>query len=171
MQDECRDGDFAQVMLAHLDAAYNLARWLVRDTALAEDVVQDAYERAFKYCAAYRGPSSKAWLLGIVRHVAYSTLDAERRRTAWVTGDEAGAVAETTEPSPGPEAALAQRQELTALDSLLGTLPVQWRECLILREIECASYAEMAQIMCVPLGTVMSRLWRARQALRRAVAT
>src|SRR5438034_5767567 len=80
MKNQGRLGDFEQVMLPHLDAAYNLARWLVRDASIAEDVVQDAYERAFKYFPAFRGGSGRAWLLQIVRNAAYSTLQAQRRR-------------------------------------------------------------------------------------------
>jgi len=80
MKGQGTHGDFEQVMLPHLDAAYNLARWLVRDPSLAEDVVQDAYERACKYFAAFRGGSGLAWLLQIVRNAAYSTLNAQRRR-------------------------------------------------------------------------------------------
>src|SRR5438094_10578595 len=80
MKGQGRHGNFEQVMLPHLDAAYNLARWLVRDPSIAEDVVQDAYERACKYFAAFRGGSARAWLLQIVRNAAYSTLNAERRR-------------------------------------------------------------------------------------------
>ena len=168
-------GDFEQVMLPHLDAAYNLARWLVRDASIAEDVVQDAYERACKYFAAFRGGSGRAWLLQIVRNAAYSTLKAQGQRmevslsSGTRAADEDGVDMDIPDSSPGPEAALAQRQDLAALDDALKALPVAWRECLILREVEALSYKEMARIMDVPIGTVMSRLSRARQALQREV--
>jgi RNA polymerase sigma-70 factor (ECF subfamily) len=173
MQNQGRNGDFEQVMLPHLDAAYNLARWLVRDPSIAEDVVQDAYERACKYFAAFRGGSGRAWLLQIVRNAAYSTLKAQRRRMEVSLGSEMRAADEDSvdmdipDSSPDPEATLAQRQDLAALDDALDALPVAWRECLILREVEALSYKEMARIMDVPIGTVMSRLSRARQALQR----
>lgn len=160
-------------MLPHLDAAHNLARWLVRDPSIAEDVVQDAYERAYKYFAAFRGGSGRAWLLQIVRNAAYSTLKAERRRmevslsSGTRADDEDGVDMDIPDSSPGPEATLARRLDLAALDEALNALPVTWRECLILREVEALSYKEMALIMDVPIGTVMSRLARARQALQR----
>jgi RNA polymerase sigma factor (sigma-70 family) len=170
-----RDGNFEQVMLLHLDAAYNLARWLVRDPSMAEDVVQDAYERACQYFAAFRGGSGRAWLLQIVRNAAYSTLKAQRRgmevspSSAGRAADEDGIDMDMPDPKPGPEATLAQRQDLAGLDDALNALPVAWRECLILREVEALSYKEMARIMDVPVGTVMSRLARGREALRREV--
>jgi RNA polymerase sigma factor (sigma-70 family) len=175
MEIQGRISNFEQVMLPHLDAAYNLARWLVRDPSIAEDVVQDAYERACKYFAAFRGGSGRAWLLQIVRNAAYSTLKAQRRRmevslsSGMLAADEDGVNMDIPDSSPGPEATLAQRQDLAALDDALNALPVAWRECLILREVETLSYKEMAQIMDVPIGTVMSRLARARQALQREV--
>ena len=175
MRNQGRHRDFEQIMLPHLDAAYNLARWLVRDASIAEDVVQDAYERACKYFAAFRGGSGRAWLLQIVRNAAYSTLKARgsewRSRSAaeWLPTAEDGVDMDMPDSSPGPEATLAQRQDLAALDDALNALPVAWRECLILREVEELSYKEMARIMEVPIGTVMSRLSRARQALQREV--
>ena len=173
MKDPGGHGDFEQVMLPHLDAAYNLARWLVRDPSIAEDVVQDAYERACRYFAAFRGGSGRAWLLQIVRNVAYSTLRAQRRGVEVSLGsgtraaDEEGVEMDIPAESPDPEATLAQRQDLAAMDDALNALPVAWRESLILREVEALSYKEMARIMDVPIGTVMSRLSRARQALQR----
>jgi len=174
MGDQGRQDDFAKVMRPHLDAAYNLARWLVRDPSIAEDVVQDAYERACKYFASFRGGSGRPWLLQIVRNTAYSTLTAQRQQMAVsLSGgtradDEDGVDLDIPDPRPGPEAMLVQRQDLGALDDALEALPVAWRECLILREVEGLSYKEMARLMNVPIGTVMSRLSRARQALKAA---
>jgi RNA polymerase sigma factor (sigma-70 family) len=175
METQVRLGDFEQVMLPHLDAAHNLARWIVRDPSIAEDVVQDAYERACKYFASFRGGSGRAWLLQIVRNAAYSTLKSRQRgmevslSSGTRAADEDGVDIDVPDPSPGPEATLAQRQELAALGDALDALPVAWRESLILREVEALSYKEMARIMDVPIGTVMSRLSRARQALQRKV--
>ena len=173
MKNQVRHDNFEQVMLPHLDAAYNLARWLVRDPSIAEDVVQDAYERACKYFTAFRGLSGRAWLLQIVRNAAYSTLKARRRgmevslSSGTRAADEDSVDTDMPDPTPGPEA--TQRQDLAALDDALNALPVAWRECVILREVEALSYKEMARIMDVPIGTVMSRLARARQALQREV--
>ena len=173
MKDQGRNEDFERVMLPHLDAAHNLARWLVRDPATAEDVVQDAYERAYRYYGAFRGGAGRAWFLQIVRNAAYSTLSAQRRRmeislsSGMHASDEDGVDMDIPDSSAGPEAALARRQDLAALDDALNALPVAWRECLILREMEELSYKEMAKILNVPIGTVMSRLSRARQALQR----
>ena len=169
MRNQC---DFEQIMLPHLDAAYNLARWLVRDASIAEDVVQDAYERACRYFAAFRGGSGRAWLLQIVRNAAYSTLKTQRQRmevslsAGMHAAPEDSLVEDVPDSSPGPETTVAQRQDLAALDDALNALPIAWRECLILREVEDLSYKEMAQILNVPIGTVMSRLSRARQALQ-----
>ena len=175
MKNQVRNSNFEQVLLPHLDSAYNLARWLVRDPSIAEDVVQDAYERACKYFAAFRGGSGRAWLLQIVRNAAYSTLKARRLgmevslSSGTPAADEDGVDMDMPDPTPGPEATLARRQDLAALDDALNALPVAWRECVILREVEALSYKEMARIMDVPIGTVMSRLSRARQALQREV--
>jgi RNA polymerase sigma-70 factor, ECF subfamily len=175
MKNQGRHGNFEQVMLPHLDAAYNLACWLVRDPSIAEDVVQNAYERACKYFASFRGGSGRAWLLQIVRNAAYSMLKAERRgmevslSSETRAADKDGVDMDMADPSPGPETTLAQRQDVAALDDALNALPVAWRECLILREVEALSYMEMARIMDVPIGTVMSRLARAREALQREV--
>jgi RNA polymerase sigma-70 factor (ECF subfamily) len=172
MKSEGRRTDFEQAMLPHLDAAYNLARWLVRDAAIAEDVVQDAYERACKYFGAFRGASGRAWLLRIVRNAAYSTIKAQRRRmevslsSEMCPADEEEADFDIPDSSSDPEAALARRQDLATLDDMLNGLPVAWRECLILRELEALSYKEIARITEVPIGTVMSRLLRAREAIR-----
>jgi RNA polymerase sigma-70 factor (ECF subfamily) len=175
MKDQGRHGDFEQIMLPHLDAAYNLARWLVRDASMAEDVVQDAYERAYKYYAAFRGGSGRAWLLQIVRNAAYSALESRRRRMEVSlsggkgTTDTDSMDIDMPDSNPGPEAALVQRQDLMALDDAFNALPVVWRECLILREVEALSYKQMARIMDVPIGTIMSRLSRARHALQTKV--
>ena len=169
--------DFEQVVLPHLDAAHNLARWLVRDPPTAEDVVQDAVMRAWKYFASFRGGSVRAWLLQIVRNTAYSCMRT-RRRAAEVllssgeragrdeNAEEEGVDLQLLDPRPGPEATLIYRQNLAVLDQALSALPTALRECLILRELEMLSYKEIARITSVPIGTVMSRLARAREALR-----
>jgi RNA polymerase sigma-70 factor (ECF subfamily) len=160
------DPRFAGVALPHLDAAYNLARWLVRDRAAAEDVVQDAMLRALTYFASFHGDNPRAWLLRIVRTVAYSRLAAGRQRAEEPLDLEpAGRHAQLPDPGAGPEAALAQHERGEALHRALAALPAELRECLVLRELEELSYRDIARITGVPVGTVMSRLFRARQAL------
>jgi RNA polymerase sigma-70 factor, ECF subfamily len=157
--------EFEQRVLPHLDAAYNLARWLVRDPAAAEDVVQEAMLRALRYHAGLRG-EAKPWLLQIVRNVAYGAL-ATRRKAAEVPLD-GDAPHDPPDPADDPEATLARHQERHHLDRALAALPEDLRECLVLRELEELSYKEIAQVTGVAIGTVMSRLWRARRDLMEA---
>lgn len=155
--------EFGAAVLPHLDAAYNLALWLVRDRALAQDVVQDASVRALRHFGSFRGGDGRAWLLRIVRHAAYDAIAArDRLRACAGSGEEAEAVAD---PAGDPESAVAQAQLRSLLDRAIAQLPLELRECLILRELEELSYKEIAAITGAPVGTVMSRLWRARQAL------
>jgi RNA polymerase sigma-70 factor (ECF subfamily) len=163
---------FEQAVLPHLDAAYNLARWLVRDGTLAEDVVQDAVLRALSYFASYRRDGNgRAWLLRIVRNAAFDTI-AVRRRSIATSLNGAGLMAgdapmtsEIADPADNPEAALARCEGFSRLDQALAALPAELRECLVLRELEGLAYKEIAKIIGVPTGTVMSRLWRARKTL------
>jgi RNA polymerase sigma-70 factor (ECF subfamily) len=147
--------------LPHLDAAHNLARWLVRDAALAEDVVQDAMLRALTYFETVRGDNPRGWLLRIVRTVAYDRLASQSARP-WVPLDDA-----LPDSAESPEAVAAQAERHETLGHALEALPPELREAIVLRELEELSYRDIAGITGVPVGTVMSRLWRARQALRR----
>jgi RNA polymerase sigma-70 factor (ECF subfamily) len=153
---------FEQIVLPHLDAAYNLARWLVRDPTLAEDIVQDACERAIRYFGSFRGADSRAWLLQIVRNTCYAKL----KNSQGMSNFEDYA-AELPDPAPGPEAAFARVQDMARLEAVLAALPVQLRECLVLCELEQLSYKDIARITEVPIGTVMSRLSRARKLIMR----
>lgn len=148
--------EFERDLLPYLDAAYNLARWLVRDPDLAQDVVQDAMVRALKYHAGLRG-NPKPWLLQIVRHAAYAAM--ANRPEPLVAADE------PIDPAGDPLSALERKDRARHLDASLAALSSELRECLVLRELEELSYKEIAQIVGVPIGTIMSRLWRARQAL------
>lgn len=169
----CAPGEFEQIVLPHFPAAYNLARWLVSDGALAEDVVQDAVLRALSYFSSYRGGDARAWLLRIVRNAAYATL-ARRRRGGMTSLDDPEPAlggqtlaAQIADPGDDPEATLLRGESYARLEEALAALPGELRECLVLHELEDLSYKDIAQITGVPIGTVMSRLFRARQALMR----
>lgn len=163
---------FESIALPHLDAAYNLARWLTRDPTEAEDVVQDALLRALKYFASFSGGDGRAWLLRIVRNVAYDRL-AARQGAASVPldadGDDDPSPADFLhDPADDPEAALTRKQDRAHLENLLASLSVELREAVVLCDLEEMSYRDIAQVTGVPVGTVMSRLWRGRRALMRA---
>jgi RNA polymerase sigma-70 factor (ECF subfamily) len=167
-------GSFELIILPHLNAAYNLAHWLMRDSTLAEDVLQDAVLRALDYFSSYKGGDARAWLLRIVRNSAYAVL-ASRRRGGMISLDEVSTTAdgepiamEIADPADDPEVTLARAEGFARLDQVLAALPAELRECLVLHELEELSYKEVAHITGVPIGTVMSRLWRARQALMRS---
>jgi RNA polymerase sigma-70 factor (ECF subfamily) len=159
---------FEQVVLPHLDAAYNLARWLVRDPHNAEDVVQEACLRAVRFFGGYQGGDARAWLLRIVRNTAYSFLEKNR------PGDATEEFNETLYVVPGgsepdAEALLLKATEGQMLQQALEGLPVRFREALILRELEELSYKEIAEVMEIPIGSVMSALARGREQLRRRI--
>jgi RNA polymerase sigma-70 factor (ECF subfamily) len=150
-------------LVLHLDAAYNLARWLTRNELDAEDVVQEAYLRAFSYFASFQGGDGKAWLLTIVRNTYYNLLKHNRVQEPMVPFDEEfhGVRPET----PSQETLLLDEQRKRILKQALDDLPAQYKEVLVLREMKGLSYQEVANTVGVPIGTVMSRLNRARKRL------
>ncbi|MDH5178247.1 MAG: sigma-70 family RNA polymerase sigma factor [Gammaproteobacteria bacterium] len=161
---------FERLMLRHLDAAYNLALWLMREPAEAEDVVQTAYLRAFEHFASFTGGNAAGWILTIVRNTAYNSLNKRKRSSNLISFDE---VVHSLQPDhaltaacPGPEAILQAAGDRQRLMDTLQRLPVEFREAIYLREIEGYSYKEIADITQVPKGTVMSRLARARGQLQ-----
>jgi RNA polymerase sigma-70 factor, ECF subfamily len=165
-----RRSRFESVVLPHLDAGYALARWLTRNDADAADVVQEACLRAFRYFDSYREGDAKSWLLKIVRRSCYDWL--ERNRPSDLVPLETAADAESSgTPLPSPvdtEQLLQSRSELRRLDRLIEELPPPLREAFVLRELQELDYRQIAEVTGVPIGTVMSRLHRARSALRRA---
>lgn len=160
--------NFERLMLPHLGAAHNLARWLTRNDADAEDVVQEAYLRAFKFFQTFRGSDSRRWLLAVVRNTCYT----------WLRQNRAG---ELLQPCDGeefegiegraddPEESLVQSDERESLRRAIEELPTEFREVIVLRELEGMSYREIASVASVPVGTVMSRLARARRRLRQTL--
>jgi RNA polymerase sigma-70 factor (ECF subfamily) len=170
-----RNRQFEAFALPHLSAAYNLARWLLRDDHAAEDVVQEAYLRALRYFASFRGDDSDAarpWLLGIVRNACYAWLRDNRGARESVEFDDALEAAERddgTAASLPPEQWVALRQQKDRVDAAIAALPPGHREVLVLRELEELSYDEIARVAGIPIGTVMSRLSRARAMLRSAL--
>jgi RNA polymerase sigma-70 factor, ECF subfamily len=169
-----RNDAFAAVVLPHLDAAYNLARWLLRDSTAAEDVVQEAMLRALTYFSSFKGVNPRAWLLQIVRNTAYKSRALDRGAQLVPIADvpEPGAVTvdDLVAIEDDPEVALIKVCGRRQVSELIAALPVELREPLVLRELEELSYKEIAQITHAPIGTVMSRLWRARQSLAHAIS-
>jgi RNA polymerase sigma-70 factor (ECF subfamily) len=163
---------FASLVLPHLGEAYSLARWLTRNRADAEDVVQDACLRAFRAVGSFAGGSARAWTLTIVRHSAYAWLR-KNRPAALVAVEDLEAV-ESAQASPGdpdaatPETELIAKTEAAHLEAAISALPAPFRETLVLRDVQGLDYREIAEVTGVPIGTVMSRLARAR---RRLIAT
>jgi RNA polymerase sigma-70 factor (ECF subfamily) len=160
---------FELLALPHLDAAYNLARWLAGNTADAEDVVQDAYLRAYRYFDAFQGGNFRVWLLTIVRNAFVTWVKENRSGRMVFQPDTPAEDAETMWGSPArdPEALLLESVDSQMLGRLMEQLPAEYREVLLLREVEDLSYKEIADVAGVPMGTVMSRLSRARLALRK----
>jgi len=159
-------GGLAELLLPHLGAAYNLARWLVRSGEDAEDVVQEAYLRAFQYSRRLPGGNARAWLLTIVRNTSYTWLRKTRSHEPVAHFDEeihAGGM-ETS----NPEQLLLQDADRRLVEKAMNDLPVRFREILVLRELEGLSYNEISEVMGVPMGTVMSTLSRARDRFRHA---
>jgi RNA polymerase sigma-70 factor (ECF subfamily) len=166
---------FEQTVLPHLDAAYNLARWLTRNEHDAEDVVQEAFMRAMRYFDRMKGNEARPWLLAIVRNTCWSWL--EKNRPAEVVAlDDAGALpadgeglGQVSGMETNPEVILLHSANRKLVNQALEELPVAFREVIVMREIEDLSYKEIAAIAGIPAGTVMSRLSRGREMLKRAI--
>jgi RNA polymerase sigma-70 factor, ECF subfamily len=161
--------NFDQAVLPHLDAAYNLARWLTRNTQEAEDAVQEACLRAFRFFPGFRGGDARAWLMKIVRNTCYTLSHSNRKFQDAAEFDEN--LFSLNSCVPNPEQAALQNDRDNRVRKALEKLPVNFREILILREFEGMSYREIAYITGMPAGTVMSTLSRARDRLRLALIT
>jgi RNA polymerase sigma-70 factor (ECF subfamily) len=167
---------FEATVLPHLDAAYNLARWLTRSPDDAEDVVQEACLRALRYYRGFHGESARPWLLTIVRNTCFTWLRNNRdpQEVPLFDNDRAddqedgGGAVGSGGAGDDPETIVIQSADRALLNRLIGELPLPFREVLVLRELEDLSYKEIAEVAAVPVGTVMSRLSRARRLLQRA---
>ena len=158
---------FEERVLPHLDAGYNLARWLTRNVDDSEDVVQDACVRALKYSGSLRDGDARAWFLTIVRHAFYDWC--KRNRPAEIVKDDGTAISMAADDSAiDPQQAALRNADSRVLSDAIAELPLAYREVLILRELEELSYKEIARIADIPIGTVMSRLARARGLLQRS---
>jgi RNA polymerase sigma factor (sigma-70 family) len=156
---------FEQLILPHLDAAYNLARWLTHNDQDAQDMVQDAYLRAFRFFPSFHGGDSRAWLLTIVRNTCYTWL--HHQHAAEVFDEE---IHDVESESSNPEALEMHLLDQQKLKEAIEVLPPEFREVIVLRELEELSYKEISTIAHVPVGTVMSRLARARKRLQNYLA-
>ena len=158
------------MVLPHLDAAYRFARWLSRSSGDTDDIVQEAFLRAFRAFDTYRGGDVKAWLLTIVRNCHATAMQQQQRRAAVPLPEDNEEALRLDQaaasPSPDPESVSAAEDERRTLERLIAALPEEHRAVLLLREMEDMSYREIAAVTQVPIGTVMSRLARARAALR-----
>ena len=163
---------FEETVMAHLDAAYNLARWLARNERDAEDVVQEACLRAFRFYASFHGGNARAWLLAIVRNTYYTWLEKNRAQMQNVefTDDTVAAVDYDLATTADSVERLLQEDDTRQLvRRALEMIPAEFREVIVLRELEDLSYREIAQVADIPLGTVMSRLSRARKLMLKAL--
>ena len=159
---------FEDVMLPHLDAAHNLAKWLLRNEEDAKDVVQEAYLRAFKSFGGFHGSNGRAWLLTIVRNTSYTLLKKNRVADLTTTFDEE--IHAASDESASPAIIVEHAEDAELVTKAIDELPAEFREILVLRHQEGLSYKEIADIAQIPPGTVMSRLARARAKLREYLA-
>jgi len=159
---------FEAMMLPHMDAAHNLARWLLRNEQDAQDVVQEAYLRAFKSFSGFHGSNGRAWLLTIVRNTSYTLLKKRRAADLTTTFDEDIHV--VGHEAVSPATILEHAEDAQLIKNAMDALPAEFREILTLRHQESLSYNEIGEILKIPIGTVMSRLARARGKLREYLA-
>ena len=159
------DESFDTVVVPHLDAGYRLARWLMRDEHDAEDAVQEASLRAFRYFRTFVGGDGRAWFLRIVRNTCYARRHGYQAPTDSFDEEQHS----SAQPQADPETLLLQTDDATLIARALSSLPDHFHQLLVLRELEGLSYRELADVIGIPIGTVMSRLSRAREALRGAL--
>jgi RNA polymerase sigma-70 factor (ECF subfamily) len=178
MQAGTKQARFEREVMPHLDAAYSLARWLLRDPHDAEDAAQEATLRAYRFLDSFRGGNAKAWLLAIVRNCCFTqsrgrrpeSLDDAPAGAPEARTDSAEAYAMGLEPAASPESALIEKDRRDLIDRCLLELPDEFREVVVLRDLEGLMYKEISDVIAAPMGTVMSRLSRGRALLHKAVS-
>jgi RNA polymerase sigma-70 factor (ECF subfamily) len=168
LEEQDKQARFEETFMPHLDAAYNLARWLTRNEHDAQDVVQEAFLRAYKFFGGFRGGNSRSWLLSVVRNTTYTWLQKNRRQELNTVFDPEKHDVEDV--ASNPEALLLKDSDHREVMRAVEELPVEFREVLILRELEGMSYKEISEMADVPIGTVMSRLARARRHLQESLS-
>ena len=170
MRDDEKRRRFELLVLPHLDAGLNLARWLTHNDHDAQDVVQEAFMRAIRYIDGYRGDNARAWLLQIVRNTCFSWLKENRPVELAVLDDADGVLHEIAAPAADEPPAIAMRSaDRVQINRAIAALPIVYREVLVLRELDDFSYKDIARIADIPIGTVMSRLARARSLMQQAL--
>jgi RNA polymerase sigma factor (sigma-70 family) len=162
---------FRQLIVPHLDGAYNLARYLTRDPVLSDDIVQDAFVRAFRAFGQFRGGSPRAWLFAIVRNCCRTAMSGAGGVVSLVihesslSEDAAAQLNQQPDPGPTPEEEVLRKSDVNRVRAAIEVIPEPFREAVVLRDLEDLSYAEIAEVTGVPVGTVMSRLSRGRAIL------
>jgi len=167
LEEDDKQARFEETIMPHLDAAFNLARWLTRNEHDAQDVVQDAFLRAFKFFGGFHGGNSRSWLLTIVRNTTYTWLQKNKKQELATVFDEE--LHDVEDSASNPEELLLKNADHQETLRAVEQLPVEFREVVILRELEGLSYREIAEMADVPIGTVMSRLARARKQLQQTL--
>jgi RNA polymerase sigma-70 factor (ECF subfamily) len=170
-----KEQSFQTMMLPHLDSAFNLARWLARSNPDAEDIVQEAYLRAFKFFDSFHGEDGRAWLLGIVRNTFYTWYQQNKTQASSTQFEEelhSIQINDAAKHKDGnPETLLIQKDSQRQIHQALKALPVEFREVMVMRELEDLTYKQIAGIIGIPIGTVMSRLGRGRKQLAEILAS
>ena len=160
--------NFEEAMLPHLNAAYNLARWLTRNPDDAQDIVQEAYLRAFRFFGGFHGSDGRSWFLTIVRNISYTWLK-QNKSLELVTEFDDNLLYLNESGAPDPETSQVLKSESEIVLAAVDQLPLEFREVIVLRELEELSYKEISQLLNIPIGTVMSRLARARKRLQKSL--
>jgi RNA polymerase sigma-70 factor (ECF subfamily) len=159
--------NFEETFLPHLNAAYNLARWLTRNPDDAQDIVQEAYLRAFRFFGGFHGSDGRSWFLTIVRNISYTWLKQNKSLELLTAFDDNLYLNESG--APDPETSQVLKSESEIVMAAVDQLPLEFREVIVLRELEELSYKEISQLLNIPIGTVMSRLARARKRLQKSL--
>src|SRR6476660_746751 len=167
-REKAKQMNFEETLLPHLNAAYNLARWLTRNPDDAQDIVQEAYLRAFRFFGGFHGSDGRSWFLTIVRNISYTWLK-QNKSLELVTAFDDNLLYLNESGAPDPETSQVLKSESEIVLAAVDQLPLEFREVIVLRDLEELSYKEISQLLNIPIGTVMSRLARARKRLQKTL--